>query len=76
MQQVSPESVFKSWRASVSTRMKAACTPPLARGSVTPPGSRTVSRTKGQHRNPGDPTGSDGMVPVGGVARGKTGALR
>jgi len=48
----------------------------VTRGGDAPPGSRTVSRTKGRHRNPGDPTGSDGMVAVGGVARGRTGARR
>ena len=39
-----------------------------------PPGSRAASRTKGQRRDPGDPTGAVGMVADGGVSRGPTGA--
>jgi hypothetical protein len=39
-----------------------------------PPGSRAASRTKGQRRDPGDPTGAVGMVADGGLSRGETGA--
>ena len=38
-----------------------------------PPGSRVASRTKGQRRDPGDPTGAVGMVADGGRAQGETG---
>ena len=41
-----------------------------------PPGSQAASRTKGQHRDPGDPTGAVGMVTDGGEARGQTGVPR
>ena len=41
-----------------------------------PPGSRTASRTKGPRRNPRGPAGAVGMVTDGGVARGRTEALR
>ena len=37
-----------------------------------PPGSWTASRTKGQRREPGDPTGSVGLVAGGGSSRGTT----
>src|SRR6266851_112703 len=40
-----------------------------------PPGSQAASRTKGQHRDPGDPTGAVGMVADGGGAKGQTGVL-
>jgi hypothetical protein len=39
-----------------------------------PPGSRAASRTKGQRRDPGDPTGAVGMVADGGASQGQTGA--
>jgi len=75
VQQVSPEIVevveaecFRMHEGSMSLS--------VMRGKAAPPGSRTVSRTKGRHRNPGDPTGSDELVFVGGVARGRTGARR
>ncbi len=75
MQQVSPEIVeiveaecFRMHEGSMSLS--------VMRGKAAPPGSRTVSRTKGRHPNPGDPTGSDELVFVGGVAQGRTGAQR
>ncbi len=43
------------------------------RDGVAPPGSWTASRTKGRHRNPGGPTGSDGRKVVGGAMHGRTG---
>lgn len=33
-----------------------------------PPGSRAASRRKGQHRDPGDPVGTIGVVADGGVS--------
>jgi hypothetical protein len=44
------------------------------RDDVAPPGSWAASRTKGQLRDPGDPTGAVGLVTDGGDERGKTGA--
>jgi hypothetical protein len=41
-----------------------------------PPGSWVASGTKGRRRNPGGPAGAIGMVADGGVARGRTEALR
>jgi hypothetical protein len=38
----------------------------------TPPGSWIASRTKGRRRDPGDPTGSVGIIADGGSSRGKT----
>jgi len=38
-----------------------------------PPGSKAASRTKGQHRDPGDPTGAVGMVTDGDGVQGQTG---
>lgn len=75
MQQVSPESVGFV-EAECVRKHEGSMSLSVMRGEAAPPGSRTVSRTKGRHRNPGDPTGSDGMVAVGGVARGRTGARR
>jgi hypothetical protein len=46
------------------------------REGAAPPGSWTASRTKGHFRNPGGPAGSIGLVADGGVAQGRTGALR
>jgi hypothetical protein len=46
------------------------------RDDVAPPESWAASRTKGNLRNPGDPTGSIGMVPDGGTSRGMTVAAR
>jgi hypothetical protein len=40
-----------------------------------PPGSKAASRTKGHHRDPGDPTGAVGMVTDGGGAQGQTRVL-
>ena len=37
-----------------------------------PPGSWIASRTNGRRRDPGDPTGSGGIVADGGSSRGKT----
>ncbi len=48
------------------------CTVAMRDGDA-PPGSWAASRTKGRFRNPGDPTGSGGLVTAGGVAQGKTG---
>jgi len=42
------------------------------RDEVAPPESCAASRTKGRFRNPGDPTGSIGMVPDGGTSQGMT----
>ncbi len=75
MRQVSPERLKIAEAESVPVLEGSMCITEM-RGGATPPGSRTVSRTKGRHRNPGDPAGSDGMVTVGGVAQGKTGAHR
>ena len=38
-----------------------------------PPGSKAASRTKGHHRDPGDPTGAVGVVTDGDRAQGQTG---
>ncbi len=75
MQQVSPESL-EIVEAECVRMHEGSMSLSAMRGKAAPPGSRTVSRTKGRHRNPGDPTGSDGLVTVGGVARGRTGARR
>jgi hypothetical protein len=40
-----------------------------------PPGSQAASRTKGHHRDPGDPTGAVGVVTDGEGAQGQTGVL-
>jgi len=40
----------------------------VMRDDIAPPGSRTASRGKGCHRNPGGPTGSIGLVIDGGIA--------
>jgi hypothetical protein len=40
-----------------------------------PPGSGTVSRAKGQRRNPRGPAGAAGVVACGGASRGITGAV-
>lgn len=37
-----------------------------------PPGSLTAPRVKGQHRDPGDPTGAVGIAADGDSSRGKT----
>ncbi len=75
MQQVSPESL-EIVEAECVRKHEGSMSLSVMRGKAAPPGSRTVSRTKGRHRNPGDPTGSDGMVIVGGGAQGRTGARR
>jgi len=46
------------------------------RDGAAPPESGTASRTKGHHRNPGDPVGSVGLVTGGGNVRGQTEARR
>jgi len=55
---------------------------PVAEGSMcavakrdgdAPPGSQAASRTKGHHRDPGDPIGAVEVVSDGGKARGQTG---
>ena len=75
MWQASPERLKIAEAECVPEHEGSMCTTEM-RGGVAPPGSRTVSCTKGRHRNPGDPAGSDGLVAVGGVAQGKTGAHR
>jgi len=75
VRQVSPERLKIAEAECVPVHEGSMCTT-VMQGGVAPPGSRTVSRTKGRHRNPGDPVGSDGMVTVGGNTRGKTGAYR
>ena len=72
MQQVSPEialvveaECFRGHEGSMSIA--------VMRGGAAPPGSRTASRTKGQHRNPGGPAGSDRVFSVGGPMQGRTG---
>ncbi len=47
----------------------------VTRDGDAPPGSKAASRTKGHHRDPGDPTGAVGMVADGGGAQGQTGVL-
>ncbi len=75
MQQVSPE-IVEIVEAECVRKHEGSMSLSVMRGKAAPPGSRTVSRTKGRHRNPGDPTGSDEVVFVGGGAQGKTGARR
>lgn len=48
----------------------------VKRDGDAPPGSWAASRTKGRRWNPGGPAGAIGMVADGGVARGRTKALR
>jgi hypothetical protein len=45
----------------------------VTRDGDAPPGSQAASRTKGHHRDPGDPTGAVGMVADGDGAQGPTG---
>ena len=75
MWQESPEILKVAEAECVPVHEGRMCTTAM-RGGVAPPGSRTTSRTKGRHRNPGGPVGSGVMVGVGGDARGKTGAHR
>jgi hypothetical protein len=48
----------------------------VTRDGDAPPGSQAASRTKGHHRDPGDPTGAVGVVADGEGARGETGVPR
>ncbi len=75
MQEVSPERLGFA-EAECVRELEGSMRLPAMRGEAAPPGSKTASCTKGRHRNPGGPTGSDGMVIVGGVARGRTIARR
>ncbi len=72
MQQVSPE-ILEIVEAECVRMHEGSMSLSVMRGKAAPPGSRTASRTKGRHRNPGGPAGSDGRKFVGGVARGRTG---
>jgi hypothetical protein len=44
------------------------------RGVAALPGSMAISRTKGEHRNLGNPIGASGKLPEGGIGKGKPGA--
>ncbi len=72
MQQVSPESL-EVVEAECVRKHEGSMSLSAMRGKAAPPGSRTASRTKGQHRNPGGPAGSDGHEFVGGTMQGRTG---
>ena len=62
------------WRPRPSCVPKAICVVPLLQGTIAPPGSEAISRTKGSRRNLGGPAVSVGMVAGGGSQQGITGA--
>ena len=71
MRQVSPERVNVVEAEAVPVVEGSMCAVAMRDGDA-PPGSWTASRRKGQRREPGDPTGSVGLVADGGSSRGMT----
>ena len=74
MRAVSPERMNVVEAEAVPVAEGRMCAVAKRDGDV-PPGSKAASRTKGHHRDPGDPTGAVGMVADGGGAQGQTGVL-
>ncbi len=72
MQQVSPESL-EIVEAECVRKHEGSMSLSVMQGDAAPPGSRTVSRTKARHPNPGGPAGSDERKFVGGAIQGRTG---
>lgn len=72
MRAVSPERMKVVEAEAVPVAEGRMCTVATRDGDA-PPGSKAASRTKGHHRDPGDPTGAVGMVTDGDRAQGPTG---
>ena len=71
MRRISPERVNVVEAETVPAVEGNMCAVAMRDGDA-PPGSWAASRAKGHHREPGDPTGTIGMVTDGGSSRGKT----